>query len=387
MQKKAVMYGAGNIGRGFIAQLFYLSGYETVFIDVAEPVVNAINEAGEYPIYITNAEKNDYDIFTVRNIRAVNGRDTDAVAREIAEASVMATAVGANILKFIAGPVAQGIEIRAAQKAPVLNIIVCENLIDSGNYFRELLTAQLSDEGKRYCHDKVGIAEASIGRMVPIAPEQIRAVNPLAVCVEPYAHLPVDKSGIIGEPPDIVNLEPFEPFEFHIRRKLFMHNMSHAVIAYLGYQKGYTYIWEAAGDYEIRYTALGALIEVARAMSKEFPVSIDDLIESSYDLLRRFDNKLLGDTIERVGRDPIRKLSPNDRITGAINLCLVHGIIPEHLIRGLAAALCFNAPADAGAQEVSAFARENGAAAALEKYCRITDPRIVERVCSCCKQA
>ena len=50
---KAVMYGAGNIGRGFIAQRFYLSGYHTTFIDVNADVVNAINEAGKYPIYVT----------------------------------------------------------------------------------------------------------------------------------------------------------------------------------------------------------------------------------------------------------------------------------------------------------------------------------------------
>ena len=48
---KAVMYGAGNIGRGFIGQRFFLSGYETTFIDVNADAVNAINEAGKYPIY------------------------------------------------------------------------------------------------------------------------------------------------------------------------------------------------------------------------------------------------------------------------------------------------------------------------------------------------
>ena len=38
--------------------------------------------------------------------------------------------------------------------------------------------------------------------------------------------------------------------------------------------------------------------------------------------INRYDNKLLGDTIERVGRDTKRKLSENDRFVGAIRLCL-----------------------------------------------------------------
>ena len=104
--KKAVMYGGGNIGRGFISQLFYLSGYETVFIDVNEELVNQLNAAHEYPIFITRED--DYERFDVKNVRAVNGRDEAAVAREIADADIMATAVGVNILKFIAAPIAAG---------------------------------------------------------------------------------------------------------------------------------------------------------------------------------------------------------------------------------------------------------------------------------------
>ena len=55
---KAVMYGAGNIGRGFIAQLFNLSGYETCFVDVNMDVVNRLNEEGKYPLFIT--DKGEY---------------------------------------------------------------------------------------------------------------------------------------------------------------------------------------------------------------------------------------------------------------------------------------------------------------------------------------
>lgn len=376
--KKAVMYGAGNIGRGFIAQLFYESGYETVFIDVNEEIVDALNRDRSYPIYITDGEK--YKTLTVGNVRAVNGKNEEAVAAEIASADICATAVGANILKFIARPVARGIALRCGAGMPELNIIICENLIDADKYFRSLIIQYLNEEQAGYFNASVGCAEASIGRMVPAAPEDIRRVNPLAVCVEPYCELPVDRAGFKGTVPDIVNLLPFEPFDFYIRRKLYMHNMSHAVIAYLGSLRGYNYIWEAAADYEIRYAALGALLEAAAAISAEYGADMQSLINFSYDLLDRFDNRLLGDTVIRVGRDTMRKLAPNDRISGTIALCKKHGIEPRFIMQAAAAALNFNPGGDDSSAAVAEFAREKGAAEAIRRYMGIEDVEITAAI-------
>ena len=169
------MYGGGNIGRGFIAQLFCLSGWETVFVDVNTALVDDMNTRHEYPIFITGAE--DYERFTVTNVRAVCGSDTDAVAEEIATADIMATAVGANILKFIAEPIARGIKRRAELGGAPLNIIVCENLMDADKYLRSLIAEKLEGDAAAldYLAHSVGIAEATIGRMVPAAPERIRS--------------------------------------------------------------------------------------------------------------------------------------------------------------------------------------------------------------------
>lgn len=376
--KKAVMYGAGNIGRGFIAQLFFQSGYETVFIDVNEEIVNVLNRDRAYPVYITAGDR--YETFIVGNVRAVNGRNEDSVADEIASADICATAVGANILKHIARPVARGIALRCAAHAKPLNIIMCENLLDADKYFRSLVNEYLNDDEIKYSGDFTGYAEASIGRMVPAAPDYIRTENPAAVCVEPYCELPVDRVGFKGAIPDVVNMLPFEPFDFYIRRKLYMHNMSHALIAYLGFARGYKFIWEASADYEIRYMALGALLETASALSSEYSVGLPSLIAFSYDLLRRFDNKLLGDTVGRVGRDTVRKLSPSDRIAGSIEICRKNGIIPHFVLHAAAFALKFDPEDDPVSAEVTAFTRENGVPAALARYSGISDGYIADAV-------
>ncbi len=368
--KKAVMYGAGNIGRGFIAQLFYESGYAVSFIDVNMTVINKLNEDHEYPVYIT--KNGEYEEHPVKNVSGVDGKDVKAIAEAIADADIMATAVGVNILKFIHANVAEGVKLRRARgiEAP-LNIIICENMIGADHYFAELVKGDLGDEDKAYFDSHVALVEPSIGRMVPATPKEIAEKNPLAVCVEEYCELPVDKAAFKGEIPAIKNMVPFTPFDFYIQRKLFMHNMSHAVTAYFGKLKGYTYIWEASKDAEIKYLSLRALLESSRALSAEHGVELGSLLDFSANLISRYENKLLGDTIDRVGKDTKRKLSANDRLVGSAKLCIKHGIKPVNICAGMAAALFFAPEDDAAAIEVSSFCAENGVAAALEKYAEL----------------
>lgn len=365
--KQAIMYGAGNIGRGFIGQLFHMSGYEISFIDVNMEVINKLNSDGEYPVYIT--EGDSYREYLVTGVHGVNGRDNEAIAEAIASADIMATAVGVNILKFIAAPFAGGVRRRMEKgvEAP-LNVIICENMIEADKYFASLIKENLNEAEAEYFDTHIALVEPSIGRMVPATPKEIAEKNPLAVCVEPYCELPVDKNAFKGEIPEIANMVPFAPFDFFIRRKLFMHNMSHALTAYFGALKGYTYIWEAAKDAEIKLMALRALTESSRALSKEYGVPLEELLCFSENLIGRFENKLLGDTVERVGKDTKRKLSENDRFVGAARLCEKHGISPMNILAGLAAGLHFAPESDEAAIEVAGDAHKNGAKHALKTY-------------------
>ena len=372
---KALMYGAGNIGRGFIAQLFCESGYHTTFVDVVDAVVAQLNERGEYPLYVTR--DGEYERQTVTDVSAVDGMDPDAVAAAIAEADIMATAVGVNILKFIAEPISRGVKERMRRGAGPLDVIVCENKIDANVYLHDLIALYLDAEEKRYFDANFGFVEASIGRMVPATPADIKEKEPLAVCVEPYNTLPVDRAAFKGNVPKIAHLLPYNPFELYIERKLYMHNMSHAVCAYLGALFGYEYIWQAADDKRIRYIALAALCESASALSAYHKADVRQLTDHAFDLLSRYDNKLLGDTVARVGRDTVRKLSALDRIPGALKRAAGCGVSNYFIVAGLAAGLLFAPEGDDPSLEVAAYTRENGVAAALAKYSDVTDPDTV----------
>ena len=371
---KFVQYGAGNIGRGFIGPLFSQAGYEVVFIDINRTVVDRLNADRAYPIRIVSdagAEE-----ILIRNVRAVNGLDTEKVAEEIASADIMATSVGVNVLPHIAPLLAAGFRRRWALSSPSsprpLDVLLCENLHHAGRFMANLLKEQLAPEDIPLLDRHIGWVEASIGRMVPVMTEEMQAGNPLRVVVEAYCELPVDRDAFRGPIPAVPHLMPASPFAFYVDRKLYIHNMGHATAAYLGQRKGYTYIWEAVENPEIRSACLAAMDESASALALEYGQSPEDLRAHAEDLVRRFGNRQLGDTVDRVGRDTLRKLAPEDRLVGAANLCLKKGLFPRHILTGIAAALHFQSD-DPGTAAVLETVREGGPEKALRELCRI-DP-------------
>lgn len=338
--KKAVMYGAGNIGRGFIGQKLSESGYMVTFIDINDAVVNALIDKKAYPVKILLGDGKPQEI-EVKNVTAVNGKDINAAARAIAEADIIATAVGVNVLKHIAEPLAAGILKRFERSdAEPVNIIICENLIGADKYLRGLIADKLPED-KRGLLEKVGFAEASIGRMVPVQTPEMQDGNLLRICTEAYSELPVDSSAFIGEIPKINGLVPYAPFDFYICRKLLVHNMGHAMTAYLGALQECEYIAEAIEKPEIKEKVSRAMHASAKALSVKFGVELAELYEYVDDLLVRFANPELMDTVKRVGNDIKRKLGENDRIIGAIRLCEETGIDASDICIAAAAAMKF----------------------------------------------
>lgn len=335
--KQAVMYGGGNIGRGFIGALMSRSGYEVTFVDVAVPVVEELQSRRCYPLRIVSSEGNT-DL-TINNVTAVNGNDTPAVAQAIARCDIMATAVGARILKFIVPNIVAGLRQRWAEGGKPLNIIICENLNDANKIIEGMIKEQLTDAEKAKFDETVGLVEASIGRMVPVQTDEMKDGEPLRVCVESYGFLPVDKAAFKGEIPQIEGMVPFEPFDFFIKRKLFIHNMGHATTAYLGGLLGDEFVWQSIGNPTIRLIAQNAMTESAMALSRHYNVPLEGILLHITDLIGRFGNKALGDTCARVGGDPARKLSPADRMIGSSLLALQEGITPAYIAVGAAAGI------------------------------------------------
>ena len=313
------------------------SGYEVTFIDVAEPVVKALQEKRTYPVRYVSSEGHQ-DVW-IENVTAVNGNDAEAASDAIANCDIMATAVGARILKFIVPNIVAGLRKRWAMGGGALNIIICENLMDANKVLEGMLKEQLTAEEQAKFDETVGLVEASIGRMVPVQTEEMKDGEPMRVCVESYGFLPVDKAAFVGGVPEIRNMVPYEPFDFYIKRKLYVHNMGHATCAYLGDLLGLAYIYQSIAVPEVRVLVHNAMLESAMALSGKYGADLGALQQHITDLLYRFTNAALLDTCQRVGGDPARKLSPEDRLIGSSRLALEQGVMPAYIAVGAAAGL------------------------------------------------
>jgi len=376
---KAVQFGAGNIGRGFLGQLYFETSYETTFVEVLPEVVEGLKQRGAYPLRIVGEGSRT---ITVGNVTAVHGADVEAVGVALAEADLAATAVGVNVLPRVAPAIARGIAKRFEGSSPrPLNIIVCENMIDAGPFLREEVRKHLPSNLHDALDEHVGFVEASIGRMVPLMTEAMRGEDPLLVCVEEYCELPVDANGFRGPIPPLNHMVPRSNFKAYVERKLFVHNAGHAATAYLGYLRRHEYIWQAISDVRVRAAADAAMAETCAGLEAKHGLPIEDLRDHWKDLVRRFQNRALGDQVVRVANDPIRKLGPKDRLIGAGLMCLDNGIDAEHVAFAAAAAIRYDYAGDPAAQKLEAVFREHGMRGVLTQVCQIPeDSRLAELI-------
>src|SRR5205823_313236 len=147
----------------------------------------------------------------------------------------------------------------------------------------------------------------------------------------------------------IPGLVPSRPFRAYVERKLYTHNLGHAVAAYLGHCRGCGFIHEALADAAVLAATRGAMAESSAGLVARRHFPLQEQQAHVEDLLLRFANAALRDPIARVGRDPLRKLRPDDRLVGAALLALKAGVVPRDIARGIAAALRFDVPADPSA--------------------------------------
>jgi len=363
----AVQFGAGNIGRGFIAQLFHESGLQVVFVDVVASVVEALNSERRYTIRVVGPGAQDVEI---TGVRAVNANDRAQVAAELAACTVACTAVGSAALRHIAPAIADGLVLRCKRNGGPLNILVCENLHEAGKVLRDLVAQHLPEDLRDSILAQTGFPQAVVSRMVPL--QSATTSSPLMIRVEAYKRLPVDARAIVGALPPVVGVEPVDNFAAHEARKLFTHNCAHATLGYLGWLVGCHYCHEALVHERVRPTLDRALSETGEALIRRFGFDRQEHREHVEDLLRRFANAELGDTCFRLGRDPIRKLAPHDRLVGAARLCEETGVEPQGVARVIAAALRFDAKEDQSAVELQSRIAEQGLPTVLREVCHIS---------------
>lgn len=242
--KKAIQFGAGNIGRGFIGGLLSKAGYHVVFADVNQKIIDKINEDKKYTIFVKDVESSE---IVITDISGVNSTKPELID-EVKEAEIITTAVGVRILPIIAPSIAEGIKARKENGSEeYLNIIACENAVKASSQLKEAVYGNLNDEEKAYADKYVGFPDCSVDRIVP----PVRLDNPIDVVVENYYEWNVEEASFKGAVPQIEGMNLADNLMAYIERKLFTLNTGHCITAYLGNYKGFKTIDESIADEEI----------------------------------------------------------------------------------------------------------------------------------------
>ena len=372
---KAIQFGAGNIGRGFIGAVLSQAGFEVVFADVVADLLGQINTRKEYTVHVMDTVSRD---ITIKDIKAVNSGSDDAVA-EIVDADLITTAVGLRILKFVAPAIAKGLAARkAAGIGKPLNIIACENGLRATSQLKALTLDLLSQDVREWAESHVGWPDAAVDRIVP----PVRCEIPLDVAVEEYYEWDVERSSFVGEIPAIEGMTPVDNLEAYVERKLFTLNTGHATAAYVGKMKGLQTIGDSIADPKVCTLVRAVMRQSGEGLIKKFGFNHEVHYAYIERIIKRFSNPYLRDDVDRVGREPLRKLAPNDRLILPMMTAKGYGLSYDKILLAIGAALHFNNGMDPQSIEMLSSIEVLGLEGTIVKYTGIPagDPLVGEIV-------
>ena len=372
---KALHFGGGNIGRGFIGKILAEAGYEVVFADINMTVIDRLNQDHGYTVHVVGEGVDQHE--TVQNVRGINSGDEAAVTAEISDATLVTTAVGPPVLEILAPLLARSLAARYRAGGAPLNIIACENMVRGSSFLKEKVLAAAGDDAA-LIDANTGFVDCAVDRIVP--PVRGGDDDPLAVTVEVFSEWIVDSTQFKGAIPAIAGMIATDKLMAFIERKLFTLNTGHTALAYLGHIAGKKTVGEAMQDDAIRHAAEAVMKESGAVLIRRY--GFDPAAHRAYidKILKRFANPYLHDDIDRVARQPLRKLGAQERFIKPLNGMLEYELPHEATVRAIAATLHYHNADDPQAVEMQYYLHAHGIAATLAKYSDFNDTAVVAEI-------
>ncbi|HHT24534.1 MAG TPA: mannitol-1-phosphate 5-dehydrogenase [Clostridiaceae bacterium] len=368
---KALHFGAGNIGRGFIGLILAQNGYQLTFSDVMKDLVELLKKDKAYQVIIADGSGKKIKVEGFNTI--YSPEETEELKKAIIETDLITMAVGPRIVPIIAKSCVEGIKERLAQpesEIRPLNIIACENAVGATDIFKEALLAELNEKQKELALKHIGFPNSAVDRIVPAQNNE----NPLDVKVEPFFEWAIEKHKLIGEVPEMQDVHYVDDLTPYVERKLFTVNTGHATSAYFGLLSGYSSVDQAMADEKIEKQVRDVLSETSQYVLKTYNIfDVAEHQEYVDTIIERFKNPEISDDLQRVARGPIRKISKGDRFVKPALGLLDYGIKPNNIAKALAAALRFDNPEDPESKELQEYLADHSIKETLIKYSELEE--------------
>jgi mannitol-1-phosphate 5-dehydrogenase len=367
MEKEVLIIGAGKIGRGFIAHLFFRSGFKLWFLDSSEQMVRLLNKAKRYRIDLAGENEDLTEYIELEGAFTLD--DKQKVSERLRSIEIMASSVGAANIEKVAVYI-KGILMASARKKP-LNWIICENANNPAKKIKDVLLQNADAEFSEFVRSKLGLIETQVLRTGMSAKESVISREPLALRMQDWWTLPLDQDAVVGSLPEVKGFNPKSNFSNELIRKIYTFNGTNAPIAYIGWANGHNILHKAALAYLEFFREIQE--ESAFGLIHEFGLNEKEQREFMALAMKKYTDPSLNDLIERNANDSKRKLGKEERLIGPALLCLKHGKIPYAYAKAIAAAYYYNGSNDEHTQELQQSIKESGIENAVKRYSSLDD--------------
>ncbi len=331
--------GAGPIQTGIFVSGAAQGGFSRIVLaDVDEALVAALRSAGSVTVNTAGSESVESSTFDgIEVYNPAVAEDRERLVQVAATADAVCTALPSTALF---GHIAPWLT-EAFQSDPDRRryIFAAENSTTAAEELRE----KVGEFAETYYLDTVigkmsKVFTTDESELLPLAPDLdrghlVEAFNDIYTASAPG----LEELGIEGLYPK-QDLYPFE------EAKLYGHNTTHFMLAFLLHERGCRYMHEAADQPDLVALTKSVLVEECGAALCRKHAGADPFFapaafrEFAHGLVDRMVSPVLKDSIDRVIRDPERKLGWQDRMIGSIRLCLDQGVQPSQLLSATAAA-------------------------------------------------
>lgn len=364
---KAVHFGAGKIGRGFIADLLHDTGYAITFVDVNEPLNAEMNKYHNYYLYVIQEDYRRKEIDQVSALSPIT--QPEDVKQEIIDADLVTTAVIADNFPKIADILAAGLKARLDAGKEKVNLIPCENAF----YCGEMLKEELIKTGiltKEELDKAAAIPSTAVDRMVFAADRDGRDGIDIGNTFE----LVIEKTKLVDPDAEPIKYARYtDNLDKFLERKLCVVNGGHTMSAYIARLMGYDIIQDYLNVPENKKLTRDIMLQASAFVEKKHGFMREEMEEYIDATIGRWSTPGIKDTVERIAKAPIRKLDPEDRMVKPARMCEQYGFSNDLILKGIAAAFLYDMDGDEQAAQISAYVKEQGIEKAIPHYTGIEE--------------